>query len=44
VVVEGLQRARPGAQVQAVEAAPAATLPASAPPANTDSNAKTPKS
>jgi membrane fusion protein (multidrug efflux system) len=45
VVVEGLQRARPGTQVQAVEAPPAATLPASAAPsANPDSSVKTPKS
>jgi membrane fusion protein (multidrug efflux system) len=46
VIVEGLQRARPGAQVQAVEAAPAAAAPAPAtsapPPASkaTDSDRK----
>jgi membrane fusion protein (multidrug efflux system) len=47
VIVEGLQRARPGAIVQAVEAPPAAAKPAPAtPPANkeADSNAKATKS
>jgi len=47
VIVEGLQRARPGTQVQAVEAPATATAPApTAPPANkeADSSVKAPKS
>jgi membrane fusion protein (multidrug efflux system) len=47
VIVEGLQRARPGAVVQAVEAPPAAAKPAPVtPPASkeADSNAKATKS
>jgi membrane fusion protein (multidrug efflux system) len=46
VIVEGVQRARPGAQVQAVEASPAPVAPAPAPPApkEADANAKGSKS
>jgi membrane fusion protein (multidrug efflux system) len=39
VIIEGVQRARPGAQVQAVEAPPATAAPAPAPPAPKEAGA-----